>query len=67
MSNALATHGILTREQVAICLGVTTETLTRWEDEHDFPARSVGRTTLYDVDEIKRWIAKRPRKAGKAA
>lgn len=59
--NKLAAHGILTRPQVAADLGISEDTLARWEDEHDFPGRTVGRTTLYDVVAIRKWIAHRPK------
>lgn len=57
----LAQAGILTREQLASELNVTEDTIARWAEEHDFPGRSAGRTTLYDVDAIKKWIATKPR------
>ncbi len=60
--STLATHGILTREQVAKALGKTIKTLRRWEEKDGFPARTVGDTTLYDVEEIKKWIAARPKR-----
>lgn len=52
----LALHGILTRKDLIAELGVTNDTLKEWEEQHDFPGRTVGRTTLYDVDDIKNWI-----------
>ena len=55
--NRLANAGILTREQLATELGVTRDTLLNWEDNENFPHRKVGRTTLYDIDAIKTWIA----------
>lgn len=58
----LAAHGILTRKDLIEELKVTDDTLTRWEDEHDFPCRSAGRTTFYDVEQIKKWIARKPKR-----
>jgi len=57
-AKTLATAGILTRLHLATELGVSEETIATWETEHDFPGRKAGRTTLYDVDAIKKWIGK---------
>jgi hypothetical protein len=54
--NRLAEAGILTRGQVAKDLDITEETLGRWELQDGFPGRTVGRTTLYDVEAIRTWI-----------
>lgn len=59
--NLLAKHGILTRRQVAADLGINLKTLLRYEKEHDFPSRTMGDTTLYDVAQIKKWIASKPK------
>lgn len=55
--NALARFGVLTRDQMATALNVDKDTLARWEEENDFPGRTVGRTTFYDIESIKTWIA----------
>lgn len=60
-TNVLADAGILTREQLLSDLGVTVETLTRWEQEEGFPGKKVGRSALYDVEAIRKWINKKPR------
>lgn len=60
MVGKLAAHGILTRKDLIAELGVNDDILLRWEKDHDFPARSVGRTTFYDVEQIKKWIAAKP-------
>lgn len=60
-SSKLADHGILTREEVAHSLDITTETLARYEKEHGFPGRTMGQTTLYDVEAIRKWIAVKPK------
>lgn len=52
---------VVTRKQLAEHLNVTQETIARWEEVEDFPGRKVGRTTLYDVEAIKLWIAAKPR------
>lgn len=58
-SNILATAGILTREQLLAELTISPDTLARWEVEDAFPGRKVGRSGLYDVDAIKKWINKK--------
>lgn len=62
--STLAKHGIFTRRELMHDLEVTNDTLTNWEKEHDFPGRSVGKTTFYDVEQIKKWIAAKPKKQG---
>lgn len=57
----LATHGILTRKDLIDELKVENDTIARWEEEHDFPSRTVGKTTFYDVEMIKKWIARKPK------
>lgn len=57
-TNVLKGTGILTRSQLAAALNVTEDTIASWEGEHDFPGRKVGRTTLYDVEAIRKWIGK---------
>jgi ribosome-binding protein aMBF1 (putative translation factor) len=52
--------GILTREQLALELNVREDTILRWEEEHGFPGKTVGRTTFYDVETIRKWIAAKP-------
>lgn len=61
--NLLIQHGILTRAQLAVLLDVQQETIARWEEEHDFPGRKAGKMTLYDIAEIKKWIAEGKAKA----
>lgn len=58
----LAAHGILTRKDLIDELGVTDDILLRWEKDHEFPARTAGRTTFYDVEQIKKWIATKPKR-----
>jgi len=47
---------IYTRSQLAEELEITEARLANWEEEHDFPGRRVGRTTLYDIEAIRAWI-----------
>jgi len=47
---------IYTRTQLAEELDITEARLANWEEEHDFPGRRVGRTTLYDIEAIRAWI-----------
>lgn len=61
-TNLLAQAGIFTREQLTQELGITEETLARWEEQDAFPSRKVGRTHLYDVEAIRRWITRKPNK-----
>jgi hypothetical protein len=62
-SSKLAEHGILTRKEVAQSLNVTEETLSGYEKEYGFPGRTMGQTTLYDVEAIRKWIASKPKRA----
>lgn len=55
-AQALSLNGIMTREQLALALGVHVDTVARWEEDGNFPHRKIGRTTLYDVAAIKEWI-----------
>jgi len=59
----LTRAGILTREQLRDCLGVSFDTIARWEEVDGFPSRTAGRTTFYDIDAIKAWIAAGPERA----
>ena len=59
----LAAHGILTRKDLLEELEIKNDTLARWEDEDGFPGRKVGKTTLYDVEAIRKWIAGKPRRS----
>lgn len=58
-TGALAQAGILTRDQLLSELDIQNDTLTRWETDDDFPGRRVGKTGLYDVEAIRRWINKK--------
>lgn len=53
----LSRAGILTLDQLAQALEVNPDTIARWEREDNFPFRAAGRTKLYDIDAIKRWIS----------
>ncbi|UQN31801.1 hypothetical protein [Brachybacterium kimchii] len=65
--------GLLTRTGVALELGVKPNSVTKYalrdtEFSKDFPepARKIGRTRLWDRDEIRAWRSTRPRPAQRA-
>ena len=49
-------QGILTREDVALIFGVEPSTVDTWRREKDLPARKVGRTVLFDLQEVRQWF-----------
>jgi hypothetical protein len=59
----LSDHGIFTRKQLCEDLKLDDATLARWEEDHNFPGRAAGRTTFYDVQAIRKWIASKPKDA----
>lgn len=57
--------GIMTLQEVANYLRVTTKTMYRLLETHSIPARKVGRQWRFDKDSIDIWLRQRP--AEKAA
>ena len=55
-------EGWLTRAEVAAELGVSTDTLARWETQRSGPPSvKVGRKVLYRADAFRDWLTSRER------
>lgn len=60
--------GMVSRQDLAMQLGVAVETLRRWESEGDGPASiRVGRRVLYRVSVVNSWLRAREKKAERAS
>ena len=58
--------GLLTPEQLATYLGVTTRTLQRWEVHRMGPPRVViGRQVFYRAASVDEWLQSRERRRGR--
>ncbi|MBU9710120.1 helix-turn-helix domain-containing protein [Paenibacillus sp. AK121] len=56
--------GMVSRQDLAQQLGLSADTLRRWEAEGDGPASiRVGRRVLYRVSVVNAWLRARERKA----
>lgn len=53
--------GTLTREQLAYHFGIEASTLLDWENNEGLPVIEVGRTRLYSVGAVTKWLLKRSR------
>ena len=57
-------EGMVSRQDLAQQLGLSVDTLRRWETEGDGPASiRVGRRVLYRVTVVNAWLRARERKA----
>ena len=57
-------EGMVSRQELAQQLGLSADTLRRWETEGDGPASiRVGRRVLYRVTVVNAWLRARERKA----
>lgn len=54
---SLADYGdVMSGEEVATLVGVSTETVRRWHSEGDIPGRAVGRKLLFLKSVVVRWL-----------
>ena len=59
-SNQLLLDGYLRREELAQQLGVSARTIDRWQTLRCGPPRvAIGRTVLYSLESIRRWLQSR--------
>lgn len=53
-------QGWLSRQDVAVALGVSTDTLARWETRRDGPpCIRIGRKVLYRTEAVREWLVSR--------
>lgn len=59
--------GMVSRQDLAMQLGLSVDTLRRWEAEGDGPASiRVGRRVLYRITVVNAWLRSREKKAAGA-
>lgn len=60
--NPVILDGFLRKEELAQRLGVSARTIDRWHTLRCGPPRvSIGRTILYNLDSVRRWLQSRER------
>lgn len=54
--------GVVTREEMAATLGVSEDTVQRWEERESLPVEKVGAQNFYRIEDVRKWLrAKRRR------